>query len=110
VLARSSPEDKILVSAIKARGEIIGVTGDGSDDSLALQEARVGFSIGIAGTEVAKEASYIILMDDHFSSIVSVIMCEEHQFLFEPRHQYVIAMPQQLRLSVMTRIEPLSLR
>ena len=75
MLARSSPEDKkILVSAIKARGEIVGVTGDGSNDSLALKEAHVGFSMGIAGTEVAKEASDIILMDDNFSSIVSAIM------------------------------------
>lgn len=75
VLARSSPEDKrILVAALKARGEIVGVTGDGSNDSLALKEAHVGFSMGIAGTEVAKEASDIILMDDNFASIVSAIM------------------------------------
>ena len=75
MLARSSPEDKkILVAALKARGEIVGVTGDGSNDSLALKEAHVGFSMGIAGTEVAKEASDIILMDDNFSSIVSAIM------------------------------------
>jgi len=50
------------------------VTGDGSNDSLALKEAHVGFSMGITGTEVAKEASDIILMDDNFSSIVSAIM------------------------------------
>lgn len=52
----------------------MGVTGDGSNDSLALKEAHVGFSMGIAGTEVAKEASDIILMDDNFKSIVSAIM------------------------------------
>lgn len=75
MLARSSPEDKkILVASLKAVGEIVGVTGDGSNDSLALKEAHVGFSMGIAGTEVAKEASDIILMDDNFTSIVSAIM------------------------------------
>ncbi|KAF9514593.1 hypothetical protein BS47DRAFT_1392337 [Hydnum rufescens UP504] len=75
VLARSSPEDKkILVAKLKALGEIVGVTGDGTNDSLALKEAHVGFSMGIAGTEVAKEASDIIVMDDNFSSIVNAIM------------------------------------
>ena len=70
-----SPEDKkILVSAIKARDEIVGGTGDGSNGPLALKEAHVGFSRGIAGTEVAKEASDIILMDYNLSLIVSAIM------------------------------------
>ncbi|KAF8340444.1 uncharacterized protein EI90DRAFT_3035556 [Cantharellus anzutake] len=74
VLARSSPEDKrILVTKLKELGEIVGVTGDGSNDSLALKEAHVGFSMGVAGTEVAKEASDIILMDDNFASIVTAI-------------------------------------
>jgi P-type Ca2+ transporter type 2C len=49
------------VAKLKALGEIVGVTGDGTNDSLALKEAHVGFSMGIAGTEVAKEASDIIL-------------------------------------------------
>ncbi|KAJ3515894.1 hypothetical protein NLJ89_g1472 [Agrocybe chaxingu] len=75
VLARSSPEDKkILVSILKMIGEIVGVTGDGTNDGPALKTANVGFSMGIAGTEVAKEASDIILMDDNFSSIVKAIM------------------------------------
>ncbi|KAG8912864.1 hypothetical protein FRC02_005770 [Tulasnella sp. 418] len=75
VLARSSPEDKkILVEKLKSLGEIVGVTGDGTNDGPALKTANVGFSMGIAGTEVAKEASDIILMDDNFSSIVSAIM------------------------------------
>ena len=74
VLARSSPEDKkILVESLKAMGEIVGVTGDGTNDGPALKTAHVGFSMGIAGTEVAKEASDIILMDDNFASIVSAI-------------------------------------
>ena len=75
VLARSSPEDKkILVETLKRIGEIVGVTGDGTNDGPALKTANVGFSMGIAGTEVAKEASDIILMDDNFSSIVKAIM------------------------------------
>ena len=75
VLARSSPEDKkILVETLKRNGEIVGVTGDGTNDGPALKTANVGFSMGIAGTEVAKEASDIVLMDDNFASIVKAIM------------------------------------
>jgi len=75
VLARSSPEDKkILVDTLRSLGEIVGVTGDGTNDGPALKSAHVGFSMGIAGTEVAKEASDIILMDDNFASIVKAIM------------------------------------
>ncbi|KAF8628028.1 hypothetical protein AX15_004145 [Amanita polypyramis BW_CC] len=75
VLARSSPEDKkILVETLKRLGHIVGVTGDGTNDGPALKTADVGFSMGIAGTEVAKEASDIILMDDNFASIVKAII------------------------------------
>jgi Ca2+-transporting ATPase len=74
VLARSSPEDKkILVRRLKEQGEIVAVTGDGTNDGPALRMADVGFSMGIAGTEVAKEASSIILMDDNFSSIIKAL-------------------------------------
>ncbi|KAL4062136.1 Ca-transporting ATPase [Scleroderma citrinum] len=75
VLARSSPEDKkLLVQRLRTYGEIVSVTGDGTNDGPALKTAHIGFSMGIAGTEVAKEASDIILMDDNFSSIVKAIM------------------------------------
>ncbi|EDO17614.1 hypothetical protein Kpol_1061p39 [Vanderwaltozyma polyspora DSM 70294] len=74
VLARSSPEDKrLLVGTLKSMGDIVAVTGDGTNDAPALKLADVGFSMGISGTEVAREASDIILMTDDFSSIVNAI-------------------------------------
>lgn len=74
VLARSSPEDKkILVTRLKRLGETVAVTGDGTNDAPALKAADVGFSMGISGTEVAKEASAIILMDDNFTSIIMAL-------------------------------------
>ena len=74
VLARSSAEDKrILVETLKELGDVVGFTGGGTSDVPALKSAHVGFSMGISGTEVAKEASDIILMDDAFPSILNAI-------------------------------------
>ncbi|KAL4802596.1 hypothetical protein BDV18DRAFT_62725 [Aspergillus unguis] len=74
VLARSSPTDKeLLVKHLKRLGEIVAVTGDGTNDGPALKAADVGFSMGMSGTEVAREASSIILLDDNFRSIVTAI-------------------------------------
>ncbi|CAI1998713.1 hypothetical protein SEUBUCD650_0G02580 [Saccharomyces eubayanus] len=74
VLARSSPEDKrLLVETLKGMGDVVAVTGDGTNDAPALKLADVGFSMGISGTEVAREASDIILMTDDFSAIVNAI-------------------------------------
>jgi len=75
VLARSTPIDKhTLVKRLKENGEVVAVTGDGTNDAPALNEAHVGLAMGIAGTDVAKEASDIIILDDNFSSIVSAVM------------------------------------
>ncbi|EGD82982.1 P-type ATPase [Salpingoeca rosetta] len=74
VLARCSPSDKYnLVKGLIRAGEVVAVTGDGTNDGPALSEADVGFAMGIAGTDVAKNASDIIITDDNFSSIVKAI-------------------------------------
>jgi P-type Ca2+ transporter type 2C len=74
VLARASPQDKLtLVQMLKSLGEVVAVTGDGTNDAPALAAADIGVSMGISGTEVAKEAASIILMEDNFASIVKAI-------------------------------------
>lgn len=75
VLARSRPDDKrVLVERLKDLGRVVAVTGDGTNDAPALAAADIGFSMGISGTEIAREASSIVLLDDTFSSIVKAIM------------------------------------
>jgi len=75
VMARCSPQDKlVLVRRLKEMGEVVAVTGDGTNDAPALKEADVGLSMGIAGTAVAQEASDIVITDDNFSSIVKSVL------------------------------------
>jgi len=75
VIARCSPEDKlILVKRLRHLGEVVAVTGDGTNDAPILKEADVGFAMGISGTDVAKDASDIILLDDNFSSIEKAVL------------------------------------
>eukprot|EP01018_Ginkgo_biloba_P024671 Gb_21309 [translate_table: standard] len=74
VMARSSPSDKLLmVQTLRERGHVVAVTGDGTNDAPALQEADIGVAMGIQGTQVAKESSDIVILDDNFSSGVTVV-------------------------------------
>jgi Ca2+-transporting ATPase len=81
VLARSSPADKLtLVNLQKALGEVVAVTGDGTNDAPALKEADVGFALGIAGTEIAKEACDIVILDDNIRSMAKAVLWGRNVF------------------------------
>jgi magnesium-transporting ATPase (P-type) len=89
IFARVSPEQKLrIVRALKKTGEVIAVTGDGANDAPSLREADIGVAMGASGTDVAREASDIVLLDDSFASIVKAV--ESGRAIYENIRKFIV--------------------